>query len=751
MEGEKSASVIVNESLQYKEYDDVLTKTDDTINANKEKEISEGVKEAEKDAGAIHANRMDMLKNATNSTDNTAPTEPEISRAQVHQEVMARLKRNTGNASMNESEVAMDQYDQEMSRMDLVINREQYKDLKEALDKSTFGFKGNSAFMKDFKQSLNDLSDVLDKKCFTKEEIDEGEYHNEASKIQNMYTVAIAKADTYLKNRKGAKTPTGKKRFAMVQDIHAILSGEKNIFLGAAQNILEDMKEEKNAIKFKSLKWSDIMYHVRAIKMPKGELAEGGVTKSTKKVNLEGKEYFYKKEEIVNLLDTDREGFFNITADVEDDKLFIQRGMTRSECDAKKATELIQGAKVNFIAFMEKNVSRIRQDSVDEEDRNLLKIYNDSKTLFECFDKLKDKTAFSLLRDYMCALNPSFKNNAPKMNRYMMDIYTRQLGFMKDKINNASDCPQDIKQTLLTKLDEMIEDPLRIEAARRINLTAKVAVHNGIDNGTELSLRNVATSRMAKYLGMNDLIAESKTVLVENENGNLNRGNLMEKARGMEIYDILEKCKDEGKEVKGATITSEAAEKLLKLSMLDFVTGQLDRHLGNVLFGYEIRESKSNKNEVYVELTDIQGIDNDMAFGSYNANELKYGYNRLAGFMNKDGEGLLNAVTPDIFDSFVNIDIDEVKYLLSDCGLNDKEKDALSDRIDFVKNYFARKKKSMKRRKFVCDDLSSRRYLNLVYNSDINRGGSSTGIIAELNEAFGLAQFSGQIEIIKKS
>ena len=139
------------------------------------------------------------------------------------------------------------------------------------------------------------------------------------------------------------------------------------------------------------------------------------------------------------------------------------------------------------------------------------------------------------------------------------------------------------------------------------------------DYGTKTNItnRNVATSRMAGLLGLSSLVADSKTVKVKDkQSGEVFKGNMMEFAEGESAKDISEKhvenisskMKDmESKALKAQAVLAPSIQKeLSSLQVLDYICGQGDRHSGN----YFLQKDKSG------EYAHIKAIDNDNSFST---------------------------------------------------------------------------------------------------------------------------------------
>lgn len=187
----------------------------------------------------------------------------------------------------------------------------------------------------------------------------------------------------------------------------------------------------------------------------------------------------------------------------------------------------------------------------------------------------------------------------------------------------------------------------------------RMSVSARIDEGRNLSDRNVATSRFATMLGVQDMIADSRTATVK-LNGQLIQGNLMENAGGRHTA-----C--------GAKYSSKAISQIFMLQVFDYICGQTDRHFNNFQGIVENGEIKS-----------IIAIDNDMSFGNIKPEQLTGYYNRIKPLT---VQGIMGLPL-----SFVNrlmaMDKTYMTQALGDI-LNAKEIDAAYARLSAVKEYIA--------------------------------------------------------------
>ena len=207
------------------------------------------------------------------------------------------------------------------------------------------------------------------------------------------------------------------------------------------------------------------------------------------------------------------------------------------------------------------------------------------------------------------------------------------------------------------------------------------------DQKVNMTRRNVATSRMAALLGVGHLVAKSETAeIVDNATGKTYRGNLMEQAQGDRsgkeslvnvrkgkslISDFQNGCPDVEMTASGGF-----QRDLCSLQVFDNICGQIDRHSGNYLVS-----QKGEKGEI----TGLQGIDNDGAFGLnedchfvHDVSNARSAYDINTGkmalpYLDKNFAERIKALEPDV-----------VRYALRDL-LTEKEIDTTIIRLDKVK------------------------------------------------------------------
>ena len=192
-----------------------------------------------------------------------------------------------------------------------------------------------------------------------------------------------------------------------------------------------------------------------------------------------------------------------------------------------------------------------------------------------------------------------------------------------------------------------------------------VAGKAGIDRYRRWALneRNVATSEIASLLGCPDAVAKSVRAKFENKNGVA-----MDFAEGESYKYFIGDKADEIRENTMAEENGYLKKKIADLQILDCICGQIDRHMGNVIFTVDDKTRS---------VTDIKGIDNDMSFGLQGVRN--HGYHSIE-------MGLIRVVDKDTLNSINAISKEVLDYRLKDL-LSEDEIDALWGRVNVVKDW----------------------------------------------------------------
>ena len=186
----------------------------------------------------------------------------------------------------------------------------------------------------------------------------------------------------------------------------------------------------------------------------------------------------------------------------------------------------------------------------------------------------------------------------------------------------------------------------------------------GLHPGENIDGRNSAMSSVANLLGVNDLIAKSKQLSVKMPDGTFQTGTFMEFVDGKDLnqldgIDEMRIAPLEAYEASGPKI------QLANLQVLDYVCGNVDRHLGNILYKFDPQTHK---------LTSIKGIDNDASF-------LKRRLRPDQCVSQLSGIRQMRVIDEEMAQKLLQIDEGMLTATLHGYGLSQEEVDAAYDRL----------------------------------------------------------------------
>ncbi len=450
---------------------------------------------------------------------------------------------------------------------------------------------------------------------------DLGKYRLYIGNVVDAYDQSIEKTVYYLEN-KTPRTERGKIRYQFVRQFAAHLKREREAFSANAQ-----MKErEMNAERAAHVNGGNILFDIRADIVDELEYEGGGLTKSAQSYTRNGKKYFYKEDREVE-----------------------EGGITY-------------------------------KDSAQTCLYNLAQIPEHAKT---DMDILKEKTA-TLILD----LHDLFAHDSQFMNALLSDFASGKIDSedFVESIHNRI-VSWGISEQNTTKISDEIKKELKegntdsemykgvLQQVLNYNESSALATFNGIEPGRRLSARNVASRRVAEMLGCKNCIADSKTVLFTDKKGALKSGNSMEAVKGHNILSLIKKYHK-------IEFTGKAKRMICELQFVDFLCGQMDRHVGNY-----IANGKIINGVVYID--SIVGIDNDMSFGTFSYKDLKAGFNRLGG-PESGGKFAMRKISRDLYMKIMKTQPEILKYSLADLGLSEKEFNALINRLKGIQSYLRR-------------------------------------------------------------
>lgn len=270
-----------------------------------------------------------------------------------------------------------------------------------------------------------------------------------------------------------------------------------------------------------------------------------------------------------------------------------------------------------------------------------------------------------------------------------MEVYILQ-GRAKEMIQDISGR---IAETLL---DNGVRTALALDDARtqeilldvilqynKLNTRDQVTRIAGISEGEDLSKRNVLTSRMAAIMKLPHLVALSNQAVLRRGDQE-QTGIVMAQAVGIQAKQLYDMSRDENKPF---LYTPEMIRQTANLQVFDLICGQVDRHYGNRFYTYEEQDGK------YI-ITGVQGIDNDMSFGTLDCESMEYSAQEMKRFA-RDGICLLPALDKELKETLFALEKETLIYCLRDL-LEDKYIDAMWTRIEYIKQVIEKTEKNNK-------------------------------------------------------
>ena len=308
------------------------------------------------------------------------------------------------------------------------------------------------------------------------------------------------------------------------------------------------------------------------------------------------------------------------------------------------------------------------------EDYNITKTRDeDQHANFDALQKKWGKYAPKMTYDQMGQIFDSLIEN--KQIQIIEDYATNKTQFMKlsyDQFINSF-TQAGIRQNTIRKYVDSPEKQLAFiemfgnmcETMNRHSIKDTI----GINKKSKINRRNTAFSSMADKLGLGGMVCKSQNIKI-NIDGKEVKGTFMdnsgaEDSRNVKMDDLL--LETSFISIENLNLKKQIAD----LQILDYICGNPDRHDGNMHYITE-RDQDGN-----VIISGIKAIDNDADFG---ANK------------NYDGVGInvvtldnIKVITKEMAEKIKNLDIKQIKKEFYKHGLNEKELDAMEDRLNKLK------------------------------------------------------------------
>ncbi len=202
---------------------------------------------------------------------------------------------------------------------------------------------------------------------------------------------------------------------------------------------------------------------------------------------------------------------------------------------------------------------------------------------------------------------------------------------------------------------------LKLRNARSVNRTL------GINSHSKTERRNAAFYHMSELLGCQDVIARAESLHIKDIiTGKVIQGTYMENVDGADINkidDYTEKLM--GLTPKALDSSFELKKSLAKIQFLDFIQGNPDRHLGNMLYQFDS----------FGTITGVKGIDNDTCLGKRNH------IGALSGIALEN----LSVIPKDAFEALIGMDTNAIKTMYYGYDLSTEEIDNVLLNIKAIK------------------------------------------------------------------
>ncbi len=492
------------------------------------------------------------------------------------------------------------------------------------------------------------------------------------NEVHDSFLTAIRACEKYLDNR-NPWTSEGKARKQMVQDFYAQLREESM----KLENRISELKERGELPEISNnidetmednggLTWYDLLKDVRTAKYTNGEkgvkISKGGAgTSDVYIIESNGKKKFFKENE-----KTSHGNFFIMldeSADhLESDAEEIEN--KESVAKAKKRAKLLRSIKEGMGTVFANNLEYV------------VRFMKDIENGEEFIESLKGEVVLpETVRQDLQGLVDEY------------EALNEELDSLRDQVvkysgNRESEEYKSIMDRAQQKLKEVEECDYsfivrEIGRLRKAFFSDRISSNSAkIEEGEELSKRNVATSRLARILGISNLLAKSELATVTVD-GKTMTGTIMEQAKGVEAFKVIRSNRFKNKKVR---YSGNAFKDLTSLQVFDLICGQVDRHFSNYMVTTEEKDG-------VVYFKNIQGIDNDMSFGLLKYKDVHeremYGYNRIRN-IECNGKMSLPFMDKDLATKIMAINVDVLDYQMSDI-LSKSERKALTARIKSVK------------------------------------------------------------------
>ena len=275
--------------------------------------------------------------------------------------------------------------------------------------------------------------------------------------------------------------------------------------------------------------------------------------------------------------------------------------------------------------------------------------------------------------------------------RFEHTLYGEMAGYYNsDKLESYQE-----KKEILSNPD-LYEKSLTIMKKANMASMAITPQLGALQEGDELSGRNIASSRVAELLGVGNLLAHSEKMTVQMEGKDV-EGCFMEFAEGVDIRNGKREALEQINQVRienSPGFTRDACN----LEVLDYLCAQADRHGGNMFLKLSEPQADGKR-----EILGLQGIDNDLAFSALNKRKPN-----ITVAMKQGGLDDLCFISENLAQNILATDRNKLQFVLGDI-LKEDEIDALDMRLTKMKDHIEKHMIQVKDDEWALDRDPSRK------------------------------------------
>ena len=211
-------------------------------------------------------------------------------------------------------------------------------------------------------------------------------------------------------------------------------------------------------------------------------------------------------------------------------------------------------------------------------------------------------SSFSSPRDYFRTFQNALEND--------LDLYTSKY-HIEQRSARRRKLEKYIKKYTgsIEGIDNLID---LIRGSKAINNRNNIYRNQGINVNAKIDKRNSAMTMVAEMLGIGNVLAKSTNMRIK-MGGKVYKGTFMEKALG-EFSKNTSMENDLGQIMPESFDNPQIIKSIANLQILDYICGNVDRHLGNL--SYVTEKVLGEDGKYHVQVIGIQGIDNDTSFGT---------------------------------------------------------------------------------------------------------------------------------------